>query len=272
MEEQLILISPDSKTEVASIPPEGKTVTRIAYEVLIENPYLYTEQEFMREVHIVRRKCSNLKINKYSIKRSDLLKKFGWGVHKDSNGKMALVAVDSDHYRRLSKEISTVYAYRTKADPGKQSLLQKEKSPFNELEYDLAAINSDSQITQTQKESLINARVGQGKYRQNLLGMWKECAVSGCKTKNLLVASHIKPWRDSSNDERLDKFNGLLLLANIDKAFDSGLISFNALGKIIISKKLKDFKAAGISLDMKVNLTAEHKYYMQYHRQHIFKA
>ena len=51
----------------------------------------------------------------------------------------------------------------------------------------------------------------------------------------MLLASHIKPWRDSNHQERLDKFNGLLLLANLDKAFDLGFISFDDSGKVPIS-------------------------------------
>lgn len=56
----------------------------------------------------------------------------------------------------------------------------------------------------------------------------------------MLVASHIKPWRDSNNQERLDKFNGLLLLANLDKAFDLGFILFTDTGLVMISSQLEE--------------------------------
>jgi 5-methylcytosine-specific restriction protein A len=56
----------------------------------------------------------------------------------------------------------------------------------------------------------------------------------------LLKASHIKPWRDSDNAERLDIYNGLLLIPNLDSAFDKGYISFDDGGKIIISDMIKD--------------------------------
>ena len=62
----------------------------------------------------------------------------------------------------------------------------------------------------------------------------------------MLVASHIKPWRDSNNQERLDKFNGLLLLANLDKAFDLGFISFADTGLVMISCQLEAPEVLGL--------------------------
>jgi putative restriction endonuclease len=82
---------------------------------------------------------------------------------------------------------------------------------------------------------LIKARIGQGAFRAKLIVLWGSCAVTGYKDLNLLVASHIKPWSVSSNSERLDVYNGLLLVPNLDKAFDSGFISFKESGEIMIS-------------------------------------
>ena len=87
----------------------------------------------------------------------------------------------------------------------------------------------------TEAEALVKARVGQGKFRNNLIEYWKGCSVTNCKYITILIASHIKPWKDSSNKERLDVYNGLLLLPNIDKLFDKGYISFRDTGKIMIS-------------------------------------
>ena len=84
-----------------------------------------------------------------------------------------------------------------------------------------------SQIDETQKSTLINARVGQGQFRKKLIDYWNGCAVTGFTDTRFLVASHIKPWRSSSDRDRLNEFNGLLLLPNLDKAFDLGFISFN---------------------------------------------
>ena len=87
----------------------------------------------------------------------------------------------------------------------------------------------------------------------------------------MLLASHIKPWSKSSDYERLDQFNGLLLTPNLDRAFDQGLISFSETGLIILSKSLKDAQKLGISSGMNIELTKEHQQYMKFHREIVFK-
>jgi HNH endonuclease len=79
----------------------------------------------------------------------------------------------------------------------------------------------------TTREALIDARRGQGKFRVEVGVRWNNiCAVTGCGIVEVLRASHIKPWRDSTNRERLDPENGLLLAAHVDALFDKDLITF----------------------------------------------
>jgi hypothetical protein len=110
--EELIEVAEDSGEERALEPPPDKTVARISYEILIENPYRYTEKEFFHELHIVRRNKTDLKIETYDIRRSPLLKDFGWGFHRNKEGRLALVAVESDKYQELQKSIKRTRAYR----------------------------------------------------------------------------------------------------------------------------------------------------------------
>jgi predicted restriction endonuclease len=86
-----------------------------------------------------------------------------------------------------------------------------------------------------------------------------------------LIASHIKPWSASTNEERLDKHNGLLLLANLDKAFDLGYVSFNEKGNILISEQLEEYQTLGIEKDMSVLLVKAHQDYLAFHREERFK-
>ncbi len=74
-------------------------------------------------------------------------------------------------------------------------------------------------ISTTQKQQLIMARVGQGDFRINVQKIESKCRITGLTDKRLLIASHIKPWKVSSNEERLDGHNGLLLSPYIDKLF-----------------------------------------------------
>ncbi|TOG57266.1 HNH endonuclease, partial [Vibrio parahaemolyticus] len=129
----------------------------------------------------------------------------------------------------------------------------------------------ESSRDSTVKARLVDARLGQGKFRDELISLWGSCSVSNYGLSNMLVASHIKPWRVATDLERLDPYNGLLLIPNLDKAFDSGLISFDDKGKILISNALSDPEKLGINTDLKVSLHSENKEYLSYHRENVFR-
>lgn len=136
-------------------------------------------------------------------------------------------------------------------------------------------ISESTRIRQTEKDILIKARVGQGKYRSNLLNKYEgKCIVTGIDKSKLLVASHIKPWAICENNERIDTENGLLLSANIDRLFDSGLITFNDEGGMKISSFLGVANEARlhISKESKADLRATKRLlvYLEYHRDVLF--
>ena len=128
-------------------------------------------------------------------------------------------------------------------------------------------------LPDTERESVIKARVGQGTFRQHLLEMWEGCAVTEVKLPSVLRASHIKPWRFSDNSERLNPYNGLLLLPQYDQLFDKGLISFDDGGNLLRSPALHhlDPTKLGIGLDDKLRrLEDGHLGFLQYHRSEVF--
>lgn len=133
-------------------------------------------------------------------------------------------------------------------------------------------IAQNPNLTETEKQQLVKARIGQGAFRDSLIAHWRKCCVTGCDYVPVLRASHIKPWRDSSNEERLDKFNGLLLSPNLDALFDKGLISFTNSGEVLISQLLSvsTRQALGCCSDAKVALKSEHAKYMAWHRENVF--
>jgi len=129
-------------------------------------------------------------------------------------------------------------------------------------------------LSKTERDAIVKARIGQGQFRERLIGYWKGCAITGCQEPKLLKASHIKPWSKSKLEERLHIYNGLLLSPTLDACFDSGLISFDNCGKILISTKFneKDMKALGINKDMKLSaIKPGHQKYLAYHRENIFR-
>lgn len=129
-------------------------------------------------------------------------------------------------------------------------------------------------ILATEKESLVRARRGQGKYRTELLRFEHECRISHVRNPEYLIASHIKPWRHSDNDERLDGENGLLLNPNVDLLFDRGLISFEDNGDVIFSPvaDLIDLPKMGIDPSQPLNVgsfTSGQKSYLAFHRRDL---
>ena len=138
----------------------------------------------------------------------------------------------------------------------------------------LKDVSQDMPIEQpTVKEHVQKIRIGQYRFRESLIEKWKgRCAVTGFNKLPLLRASHIKPWKDSTDKERLDPSNGFLLTPNLDAAFDQGFITFNEKGKIKISEGFKD-KATdfGIKDEMFITLDYSHEKYLRYHRRHVYK-
>jgi putative restriction endonuclease len=94
----------------------------------------------------------------------------------------------------------------------------------------------------TEAERWVVQRVGQDLFRDALMEYWGgRCAVTGLAEPDLLRASHIRPWsKCETDDERLDVYNGLLLGAHIDAAFDAGLICFSEEGLILFAPRFRD--------------------------------
>lgn len=124
----------------------------------------------------------------------------------------------------------------------------------------------------TERWTMVRTRLGQGDFRKQLIAYWKDCAVTRCKLTRILKAAHIKPWRDSTDAERLDVYNGLLLMPNVDSLFDVGLITIDNSGKIHKSALLQFVDGAhfGIPDEVVVMLEPKHHEYLEHHRAHIF--
>lgn len=142
-----------------------------------------------------------------------------------------------------------------------------------------AALQVASQFEQTltpktNKKTLTEVRIGQQDFRKRLLKYWKTCAVTGCTVDGLLRASHIKPWSIAHSNERLDLFNGLLLVPNLDALFDAGLIAFDEAGRVMVSSSLPvdSYDALGLTQNMSLRkFNTAHLPYLAFHREHIFK-
>lgn len=129
----------------------------------------------------------------------------------------------------------------------------------------------------TETERLVQQRIGQAIFRAALLDYWDgACAVTGIDQVELLKASHIKPWSACGDipRERLDVFNGLLLTADVDAAFDCGLVSFDDSGAIILSDRLTvpaRTRLAGLRVIDHSRFSTDHSRYLEFHRAHVFR-
>lgn len=118
----------------------------------------------------------------------------------------------------------------------------------------------------------INTRIGQDKFRKSLIKYWNDkCAVTDIDILKILKASHIKPWANSNNQERLDPYNGLLLNPMLDELFDKGYITFLDNGQIEISKSISEPSKFAIDRKLKLKkIEDKHQIYLKYHRENIF--
>ena len=138
----------------------------------------------------------------------------------------------------------------------------------------IADIHKYLGLSSSEREAIVKARIGQGRFRQNLIEYWSACAITGCTELALLRASHIKPWAQAELEERISLYNGLLLSPAFDACFDSGYVSFDDEGGILISERLTedDAKVLGISSNMCLRrVEPEHKKYLAFHREYVFK-
>ena len=139
---------------------------------------------------------------------------------------------------------------------------------------DVENILNDETRDSTTKKRLVDARLGQGRFRDQLELRWgNACAVTRCKLSSVLRASHIKPWRHSGDDERLDNNNGLLLAAHIDALFDTGFITFRDDGKLLMSKEIPSSEVIKLQLggSLSKKLTNGEKKYLQHHRKYVYR-
>ena len=156
--------------------------------------------------------------------------------------------------------------------------LNEDLSPVDTLDIDAAidfeikARHLDGDLEAIQ---LVKARRGQGVFRANVRLVEARCRVTGVADKRHLRASHIKPWADSTSDEKIDGFNGLLLSPHVDHLFDRGFISFKNEGRFLVSRDLSPEVLRKWSIDSGALVGGFHRSqqgYLDYHRDVVFRG
>lgn len=161
------------------------------------------------------------------------------------------------------------------------AIWEKQNGPlvFN---YGKQPSNDSSSNKHTKKEPKIkleisNARIGQGKYREQLLEQCHFCPFTMISDERLLIASHIKPWTASTDQEKIDPYNGYILSPLYDKLFDRGFITFTAKRHVILSDFISQYTWKKINLKNDTfikSLPMDDKRieYLKFHHESVFKG
>jgi len=180
-------------------------------------------------------------------------------------------------FRTLMRELGWV------DDIAAKTLVEEldELDDFEELEFLAAeiaqqeeAIRSSERIAETEREALLNARFGQGRFRAAVGAFEQGCRVTGVSQPALLQAAHMKPWMKCSNRERLDGANGLLLAPSFHLLFSKGYISFDRAGHLLVSASLPSRVLEGWSVGQREpprRFAKPQLEYLEYHSTRIFK-
>src|SRR5262249_27917916 len=106
----------------------------------------------------------------------------------------------------------------------------------------------------TFREQIVRSRRGQGVFRSNVLLHETACRVTHVDEPRHLKASHIKPWRVSTDSERLDGANGLLLSPHVDHLFDEGYITFSPSQSLVIVPEVRNKLVDAWGIDVAVQV------------------
>ncbi len=140
---------------------------------------------------------------------------------------------------------------------------------------DPKVIYGSNSPTITERSGLVTSRVGQGAYRKRIIHRWEyKCAVTNFNKLDILIASHIVPWSQSTDTERLDVHNGILLSPTYDALFDKHLITFDTKGKIILSGNIEHaaYQKIGVTGKEQIHDLSEFNFsYLERHNQ-IFSS
>jgi len=105
---------PVFESEIPKLRGESKSLAVLQFEMISQNPYRFTSDEVLFSIHAVRNNLSQSESEKEKFfskgqacfRASPLVKRYGWGIHFDENGKMAVYNLDSPEYQKLKSDES----------------------------------------------------------------------------------------------------------------------------------------------------------------------
>ena len=165
---------------------------------------------------------------------------------------------------KLLEYISTLNIFNSDEDQLELSVdevITKERNPLQAL------------LAETESETKMKIRCYQQKFRKLVMPLWNhECPLCGIRLDPLLNSSHSKSWKDCSDDERLNPYNGVLLCHNHDALYKKGLISFDGQGRLHISEQIpeEEYDMYRLRKGIKISIHPENKPYFKWHKRNVF--
>ena len=141
-------------------------------------------------------------------------------------------------------------------------------------EHEMDRLRDDANVPETERQAVVLARRGQGLFKQRVMQIERACRITGVTREEHLRASHCKPWRDATNEERLDGENGLLLTPNVDHLFDRGFIGFDDNGDVLVSPVAHPESLVRMGLDSRRSFNVGgfsegQRRYLEFHRESV---
>jgi hypothetical protein len=155
------------------------------------------------------------------------------------------------------------------------SLVERQLAGIQEWEDIEQRRITDADLPATTRTALVKARVGQGLFKERVARIERACRITFVDNPAHLIGSHIKPWRECSNEERLEGTNGLLLTPSADHLFDRGFISFDDNGELLVSRvaDVRSLKRMGVDPDSPPrpqSFNGDQRHFLDFHRREVF--
>lgn len=223
---------------------------------------------------------------KDAIRPRDLLDEIGHYIgvlhsplNADGTGRQGvyLAAIPDSFGHLLARRLDYVPRFAGVAAPNGRDEIEVELPGIDEWEQVERRKIEASALPDTDRLALIKARIGQGRFKENVSRYETHCRVTAVSNPVHLIASHIKPWRESNNEERLSAGNGLLLTPSIDHLFDRGFISFDDQGETLISPVADRDSLLRMGVNPEApprrwGFNSDQKFFLQHHRSSVFLA
>lgn len=260
----------------------------IAYLYAVKNEYLNPSQNYAQKENFPKLWNERLALVNnlddvifFDIQaQNQIAGKRGYINSKDATYKIfreiALPLVSYIYVEKVGKESNPLFYWKLFVDF--DAIWEKQNGPlvfnYGKKKEETTPINKKSK---NKNKEVSKSREGQGKYRELLLEQCRYCPFTMISDERLLIASHIKPWAASDDNEKIDPYNGYMLSPLYDKLFDRGFMTFTSDRHVILSEFISPFTWKQIGLQNNTFIKAlpmddERIEYLKFHHQSVFKG